>query len=100
MQSAHVPGAREENKLDESSAVLKVLTLLLCRWVTQITTNPKYPEMILSASRDKSLIVWKLTRDDSGEYMENIVFNGCKNKCSGTVTSCLIGTETVLKWND
>ena len=33
-------------------------------WVTQIATNPKYPEMILSASRDKSLIVWKLTRDD------------------------------------
>jgi len=33
-------------------------------WVTQIATNPKYPDMILSASRDKSLIVWKLTRDD------------------------------------
>merc|ERR1712152_44585 len=32
---------------------------------TQIATNPKYPEMILSASRDKTLIVWKLTRDDS-----------------------------------
>merc|ERR1711996_233361 len=37
-------------------------------WVTQITTNPKYPDMILSASRDKSLIVWKLTRDDSDNY--------------------------------
>ena len=33
-------------------------------WVTQIATNPKYPDIILSASRDKSLIVWKLTRDD------------------------------------
>ena len=32
-------------------------------WVTQIATNPKFPEMILSSSRDKSLIVWKLTRD-------------------------------------
>ena len=31
-------------------------------WVTQITTNPKSPDMILSSSRDKSLIVWKLTR--------------------------------------
>ncbi len=31
----------------------------------QIATNPKYPDMILSASRDKTLIVWKLTRDDS-----------------------------------
>jgi len=37
-------------------------------WVTQITTNPKYPDMILSSSRDKSLIVWKLTRDDIGNY--------------------------------
>merc|ERR1711881_626985 len=33
-------------------------------WVTQIATNPKYPDIILSASRDKTLIVWKLTRDD------------------------------------
>ena len=29
-------------------------------WV--IITNPKYPHMILSSSRDKSLIIWKLTR--------------------------------------
>ena len=35
--------------------------------MTQITTNPKYPDMILSSSRDKSLIVWKLTRED-GQY--------------------------------
>merc|ERR1711974_459712 len=34
-------------------------------WVTQIATNPKYPDIILSASRDKTLIVWKLTRDES-----------------------------------
>nr|XP_012137001.1 PREDICTED: guanine nucleotide-binding protein subunit beta-like protein isoform X2 [Megachile rotundata] len=34
-------------------------------WVTQIATNPKYPDMILSSSRDKTLIVWKLTRDEA-----------------------------------
>jgi len=34
-------------------------------WVTQIATNNRYPDMILSSSRDKSLIVWKLTRDES-----------------------------------
>merc|ERR1711997_784957 len=33
-------------------------------WVTQIATNTKYPDIILSASRDKTLIVWKLTRDE------------------------------------
>merc|ERR1712241_259800 len=27
--------------------------------------QPQVPEMILSASRDKSLIVWKLTRDET-----------------------------------
>merc|ERR1712002_186258 len=34
-------------------------------WVTKIATTPAIPEMILSASRDKSLIVWKLTRDET-----------------------------------
>jgi len=34
-------------------------------WVTQIATNPKYPDMLLSSSRDKTLIVWKLTRDET-----------------------------------
>jgi len=32
-------------------------------WVTQIATNAQYPEMILSSSRDKTLIMWKLERD-------------------------------------
>jgi len=34
-------------------------------WVTQIATNRNFPDMILSASRDKSLIMWKLTRDEN-----------------------------------
>merc|ERR1712042_47495 len=33
--------------------------------VTQIATTPQYPDMILSASRDKTLIMWKLTRDET-----------------------------------
>lgn len=33
-------------------------------WVTQIATNPNYPEVILSASRDKTLILWDLKRED------------------------------------
>jgi len=35
-------------------------------WVTQIATNNNFPNMILSASRDKTLIVWKLNKDDQG----------------------------------
>jgi guanine nucleotide-binding protein subunit beta-2-like 1 protein len=34
-------------------------------WVTQIATNSNFPNMILSSSRDKSLIVWKLSKDES-----------------------------------
>jgi guanine nucleotide-binding protein subunit beta-2-like 1 protein len=33
-------------------------------WVTQIATTSAFPNMVLSASRDKSLIMWNLVRDD------------------------------------
>lgn len=33
-------------------------------WVTQIATTPRYPEILLSSSRDKSIIVWKLNFDE------------------------------------
>lgn len=33
-------------------------------WVTQIATTPRYPDMIISASRDKKIIMWKIDRTD------------------------------------
>jgi guanine nucleotide-binding protein subunit beta-2-like 1 protein len=33
-------------------------------WVTALATSPESPDMLLSASRDKSIIVWNLTRDE------------------------------------
>jgi len=33
-------------------------------WVTQVATTPQFPDIILSASRDKSLILWRLTREE------------------------------------
>jgi len=33
-------------------------------WVTQIATTPRYPDMVTSSSRDKSIIMWKLHRDE------------------------------------
>jgi guanine nucleotide-binding protein subunit beta-2-like 1 protein len=36
-------------------------------WVTAIATTQEDPSMILSASRDKSILVWTLTRED-GNY--------------------------------
>jgi len=37
-------------------------------WVTSIATTPESNDMILSASRDKTVIVWNLTREDSTNY--------------------------------
>eukprot|EP00842_Homolaphlyctis_polyrhiza_P001191 jgi/Hompol1/2072/HPOL_002813-RA len=34
-------------------------------WVTAIATSPESPDTILSSSRDKTIIVWHLTRDES-----------------------------------
>lgn len=36
-------------------------------WVTAIATSPEDPDLLLSASRDKSVIAWKLTREE-GNY--------------------------------
>jgi guanine nucleotide-binding protein subunit beta-2-like 1 protein len=36
-------------------------------WVTAIATTIEQPDMIISASRDKSLIVWKLNKEPAGE---------------------------------
>jgi len=36
-------------------------------WVTSIATSPENPDMILTGSRDKTVFVWQLTRED-GEY--------------------------------
>ncbi|KAG1522649.1 hypothetical protein G6F45_011144 [Rhizopus arrhizus] len=33
-------------------------------WVTAIATTSEAPDMVLSASRDKTIIVWNLTRDE------------------------------------
>jgi guanine nucleotide-binding protein subunit beta-2-like 1 protein len=36
-------------------------------WVTQLATTAEAPDIVLSASRDKSVIVWQLTREE-GRY--------------------------------
>jgi WD40 repeat protein len=34
-------------------------------WVTSLATSSENPDMILSASRDKTILVWHLTRDEN-----------------------------------
>lgn len=36
-------------------------------WVTQVATNPQFPEMLVSSSRDKTLIMWQLSKKE-GQY--------------------------------
>ncbi|KAF9175406.1 cross-pathway control WD-repeat protein cpc2, partial [Mortierella sp. AD010] len=37
-------------------------------WVTAIATTAEAPDMLLTSSRDKSIIVWNLVRDDEGNF--------------------------------
>lgn len=34
-------------------------------WVTSLATSLENPQMLLSGSRDKTLIIWNLARDDT-----------------------------------
>ncbi|XP_046687132.1 guanine nucleotide-binding protein subunit beta-like protein [Homalodisca vitripennis] len=56
-------------------------------WVTQIATNPKYPDMIVSSSRDKSIIVWKLTRDEANYGIPQKRLHGHSHFVSDVVLS-------------
>jgi len=37
-------------------------------WVTQVATNPEFPQMLISSSRDKTLIMWNLSKEDMNSY--------------------------------
>uniref|UniRef100_A0A8C2XGF4 Small ribosomal subunit protein RACK1 n=1 Tax=Cyclopterus lumpus TaxID=8103 RepID=A0A8C2XGF4_CYCLU len=56
-------------------------------WVTQIATTPQYPDMILSASRDKSIIMWKLTRDETNYGIPQRCLKGHSHFVSDVVIS-------------
>jgi len=56
-------------------------------WVTKIATTPAIPEMILSASRDKSLIVWQLTKGEAQYGLPNKRLCGHSHFVSDVVIS-------------
>uniref|UniRef100_A0A8C5AP64 Small ribosomal subunit protein RACK1 n=1 Tax=Gadus morhua TaxID=8049 RepID=A0A8C5AP64_GADMO len=56
-------------------------------WVTQIATTPQFPDMILSASRDKSVIMWKLTRDETSYGTPQRALQGHSHFVSDVVIS-------------
>lgn len=56
-------------------------------WVTQIATTPQYPDMILSASRDKTLIQWRLTREETNFGVPHKMLCGHSHFVSDVVMS-------------
>jgi len=56
-------------------------------WVTQIATTPMSPDMILSSSRDKSIIIWKLTKDDTNYGVPHKALKGHGHFVSDIVLS-------------
>lgn len=57
-------------------------------WVTQIACNPKFPDTLLSSSRDKTLILWKLTRDDVNYGIPRKRLKGHGHFVTDVVMSC------------
>ncbi|KAJ1554887.1 Guanine nucleotide-binding protein subunit beta-2-like 1 [Nowakowskiella sp. JEL0078] len=49
--------------MSENTLVLRGVLEGHSGWVTALATTPEAPDMLLSASRDKTIIVWHLTRD-------------------------------------
>jgi guanine nucleotide-binding protein subunit beta-2-like 1 protein len=40
-------------------------------WVTAISTQAEKPDIVVSSSRDKSILVWTITRGEGAEYSED-----------------------------
>jgi guanine nucleotide-binding protein subunit beta-2-like 1 protein len=56
-------------------------------WVTSIATSAENPDIILTGSRDKSLIVWELTRDEQNFGFAKRALKGHNHFVSDVVIS-------------
>jgi len=59
-------------------------------WITQVAINPQFPEMLISSSRDKSLIIWSLNKDGGipmkrlkghNHFVSDVVVSSCGQFC-------------------
>ncbi|KAI6788646.1 Guanine nucleotide-binding protein subunit beta-like, partial [Hortaea werneckii] len=58
-------------------------------WVTSLATSLENPNMLLSASRDRSLIVWNLTRDETSYGYPKRALKGHNH----IVSDCVISSD-------
>ncbi len=56
-------------------------------WVTSIATTPENPDIILTGSRDKQVIVWELTRDEQNFGFAKRALRGHNHFVSDVVIS-------------
>ncbi|EIM83084.1 guanine nucleotide binding protein beta subunit [Stereum hirsutum FP-91666 SS1] len=56
-------------------------------WVTAIATSSETPDVILTASRDKTIIVWQLTRDEDSYGYPKRILRGHNHFVSDVVIS-------------
>jgi len=56
-------------------------------WVTCIATTPENPDMIISGSRDRTLLVWQLTREDNNYGVPRRSLKGHSHFISDVVIS-------------
>ena len=56
-------------------------------WVTAIATSSENPDMLLTASRDKKIIVWQLSRDDTNYGYPKRILHGHNHFVSDIVIS-------------
>merc|ERR1711997_504302 len=70
-------------------------------WVTQIATNPQFPDMLISSSRDKTLIIWQLNRDGEayGHPMKRLKGHNHFVSAGRDKTIKLWNTLGELKWS-
>ena len=56
-------------------------------WVTAIATSQENPDMLLTASRDKTIIVWQLSRDETNYGYPKKILHGHNHFVSDVVIS-------------
>jgi len=76
-----------EQNSDNSALVYRGELKSHGNWITALTTTPEQPDMLLSASRDKSLIVWNLTRDETSYGVPKRSLHGHSHYVSDVVIS-------------
>jgi guanine nucleotide-binding protein subunit beta-2-like 1 protein len=70
-------------------------------WVTSLATSLENPNMLLSSSRDKTLIIWNLTRDETSYGYPKRSLHGHSHIVSDCVRFPVIvgGLGCEIKWN-